>query len=256
MGKFILLQKRVLMSIEVTIPGDLTVTVKDEANQSVNAGVPNNLPAHDLNSHSDVNVDSPEDLQLLQYDAASGKWIPVDTIKVKKVTIDNTSTNELLQIGDSELVSVGSETAPAIKLGKFTGIFIDANRIFFTAAQFLGGFSSQGLIGYSCVVSTLKSGTTSVNVPFFSAYRADNGLKAGLGGNMAGDASLIANDKALFVARLDGTADTSQANTLRLPAHTNTTRDALTSMQVNDLINNTDTGKIQRYNGTIWVDLF
>ncbi len=100
----------------------------------------------------------------------------------------------------------GDFSQPVYQFGNSNnGLYLDSNRIFIKAGgAFAGGFSSIGYQGNSALMDTIVS-LDNLTSPRFIGYRTTAaGLKAGLGGNSTGDASLITNNVARITASVAG----------------------------------------------------
>lgn len=115
-------------------------------------------------------------------------------------SISVSGSSPLLQLGST--VYVGDFTNPVVTIGSTSnGIYLDNNRILFKAGgSFAGGFSSDGYIAGQVQIqgNTPNNLTTAMYIP----YRLNAiGLLGGLGGNSAGDITLITSGSArLFVS--------------------------------------------------------
>ena len=115
-------------------------------------------------------------------------------------SVSISGSSPLLQLGSTTFV--GDSTNPAITLGSTSnGIYLDSNRVFFKAGgSFAGGFSSTGLQGNQIQIRNdfFNDLTTAMYIP----YRLNAiGLLGGLGGNSAGDITLITSGSSrLFVS--------------------------------------------------------
>jgi hypothetical protein len=109
-------------------------------------------------------------------------------------------SSPLIQLGSTAFV--GDVTNPTITIGSTSnGIFLDTNRVFFKAGgSFAGGFSSDGIIANQILIRNGAPNdlTTAMYIP----YRLSTiGLLGGLGGNSAGDITLITSGSSrLFVS--------------------------------------------------------
>ena len=115
-------------------------------------------------------------------------------------SVSISGSSPLLRLGSTTFV--GDSTNPAITLGSTSnGIYLDSNRVFFKAGgSFAGGFSSTGLQGNQIQIRNdfFNDLTTAMYIP----YRLNAiGLLGGLGGNSAGDITLITSGSSrLFVS--------------------------------------------------------
>ena len=97
----------------------------------------------------------------------------------------------LLHIGTSSGTSLGDFTTPALTFNTLNqGIYLDSNRLFFkVAGAFNFGIDSTGVLGNGYRINGAAS--NNVTTPIFVPSRVSLGLNSGLGGNNAGDISLI-----------------------------------------------------------------
>jgi hypothetical protein len=115
-------------------------------------------------------------------------------------SVSISGSSPLLRLGSTTFV--GDSTNPAITLGSTSnGIFLDTNRVLFKAGgSFAGGFSSDGILTNQILIRNTAPNdlTTAMYIP----YRLNAiGLLGGLGGNSAGDITLITSGSSrLFVS--------------------------------------------------------
>jgi hypothetical protein len=115
-------------------------------------------------------------------------------------SVSISGSSPLLQLGST--VNVGNFTNPVVTFGSnSSGFYLDSDRILIKAGgQFAGGFSSDGYIAGQVQIqgNTPNNLTTAMYIP----YRLNAiGLLGGLGGNSAGDITLITSGSSrLFVS--------------------------------------------------------
>jgi hypothetical protein len=115
-------------------------------------------------------------------------------------SISVSGSSPLLQLGSTTFV--GDFTNPTVTLGStLNGFYLDSNRINFKAGgSFAGGFSSDGILTNQILIRGTAPNdlTTAMYIP----YRLNAiGLLGGLGGNSAGDITLITSGSSrLFVS--------------------------------------------------------
>lgn len=107
------------------------------------------------------------------------------------VGVGSNTPISLLHIGTGSGTSLGDFTTPAITFNTLNqGIYLDSNRLFFkVAGAFNFGIDSTGVLGNGYRINGAAS--NNVTTPIFVPSRVSLGSNSGLGGNNAGDISLI-----------------------------------------------------------------
>ena len=130
----------------------------------------------------------------------------VNVFEINGPSGTNGSFWRFLNTGVMRAGTNGDFSQPVYQFGNSNnGLYLDSNRIFIKAGgAFAGGFSSIGYQGNSALMDTIVS-LDNLTSPRFIGYRLSaDGLKAGLGGNSAGDASIITNNIARITAYVGG----------------------------------------------------
>ena len=166
----------------------------------------------------------------------------LDVSGSSRFTSNMVITGSLLISGSSPLVQLGSTTFvgdftnPAITFGSTSnGIYTDSSRVFFKAGgSFAGGFSSDGIIANQILIRSIAP--NDLTTAMYTPYRLNAiGLLAGLGGNSAGDITLITSGSARLYVSSSGNVgigtttpvasleiSTAETSTLRLTRNNNT----------------------------------
>lgn len=135
----------------------------------------------------------------------------VNVFEINGPSGTNGSFWRFLNTGVMRAGTNGDFSQPVYQFGNSAnGMYLDSNRIFVKAANaFSGGFSSSGLQGNGALMDTITS-ADNLTTPKFSSYRTTlPGLNAGLGGNAAGDVSLITDNVARITASVAGVVTVS-----------------------------------------------
>ena len=107
------------------------------------------------------------------------------------VGVGSNTPISILHLGNGSGTSLGDFTTPALTFNTLNqGIYLDSNRLFFkVAGAFNFGIDSTGVLGNGFRINGAAS--NNVTSPIFVPSRVSSGSNSGLGGNNAGDISLI-----------------------------------------------------------------
>ena len=109
-------------------------------------------------------------------------------------------------------------TTPVITFNTVNnGIYLDSNRLFFkVAGAFNFGIDSTGVLGNGFRINGAAS--NNVTTPIFVPSRVSSGSNSGLGGNNAGDISLITSGSTRSLGQLGPQVGITLGSTVKLSA--------------------------------------